>query len=120
MATYNKVKFSGSSSTNAPIVVAFAVGSPTTIHQTGSSTTILDEVWMWLSNTSTTTPDDYKITVNGAEFTRLSLQPMQTILIIPGVPFSGDGSTGTIVGVENISVSGSYGVAYGYVNRITP
>lgn len=120
MATYTKVKLSASSSTNAPIVVAYAVGSPQTIHTTGTSSTVLDELWLWISNTNTTTSDNYKMTVGGQEFARFDLAPSTTLLLCPGIVFSGDGSSGTTFGVENMTVNGSYGVVYGYVNRITP
>lgn len=121
MATYSKVKLSGAPANNAPIPVSFAFpGSPMDIHTTGTSSTILDELWLWISNTSTTTSDNYKMVVGGQEFARFDLAPQTTLLVCAGAVFSGDGSSGTTLSIENMTVYGSYAVMYGYVNRITP
>lgn len=121
MATYSKVKLSGAQSNNAPIPVSFAfIGSPMDIHSTEISSTILDELWLWISNSSTTTSDTYKLRVAGQDFIQFDLEPKTTLLVCGGVVFSGDGSNVTTVSIENMTMNGSFAVMYGYVNRITP
>jgi len=119
MATYSKQQLSGGS-LGAPILVAATASTGTTIHATGISATVLDEVWLYAYNSSssavlltiqyggTTSPNnDIKITV-----------PSQSglTLIVPGLILTGTGSAATSVyayaGTTNVvTISG-------YVNRI--
>jgi hypothetical protein len=119
MATYSKQQLSGGS-LGAPILVAATASTGTPIHATGTSATVLDEVWLYAYNSSssavlltiqyggTTSPNnDIKITV-----------PSQSglTLIVPGLILAGNGSAATSVyayaGTTNVvTISG-------YVNRI--
>jgi hypothetical protein len=112
MATYEKVKLSGAGTTNAAINTTY--GSDMLIHATGTSSTILDEVWLWVSNTDA----DYsaEITVGPV---RALIPPRTTILVIPGHPISGTGSAATQIRFNDISLSATT-LTFGYVNRITP
>lgn len=119
MAIYSKQLLSGSS-VGAPIKVTTTASTGNTIHATGTSSSTIDEIWLYANNTSTspvlltvqyggtTSPDDnIQITV-----------PAQSglTLIIPGLVLTGTGSAATTVyayaataNVINIT---------GYVNRV--
>lgn len=119
MATYTKEKLSGST-TGAAIKIAATSSTGTTIHATGTSATVIDEVWLFAYNSSasavpltiqyggTATPDnDIKISI-----------PSQSglTLIVPGLILSGTGSAASTIyayaGTTNvITISG-------YVNRV--
>jgi hypothetical protein len=120
MATYSKVTFSGATD-GTPIKVVATASTGTTIHTTGTSASVLDEIWLYAYNSSTgpilltvqfggtTSPDDdIKITI-----------PSQSglTLVVPGLILAGTGSAGNTVaayaGTANVvTVSG-------YVNRIS-
>lgn len=124
MATFGKVKLSGAGSKNKGILIAAtSTGSgATTIHATGTSSSILDEVWLYASNTSTSSVK-LSIEIDAAaaagdliEFTVAAESGLY--LVCPGLIFSGDGTNAATIrawaattNVINI---------YGYVNRITP
>lgn len=121
MATFDKVLLSGSSG-GRPIKVA-ATGTPgTTIHATGTSATIIDEIWIYAHNTDaadvkltiefggTTSPDDL------IEFTVKAESGLY--LIVPGIPLTGDGASARTV--RAFGGSGNLLNIVGYVNRITP
>ena len=119
MATYSKVTLS-EATTGVPIKVVATASSGTTIHTTGTSSTVEDEIWLYAYNShssavlltiqygGTATPDnDIKISI-----------PTQAglTLVIPGLILTGDGTNGLVVrayaGTTNvITISG-------YVNRI--
>jgi hypothetical protein len=120
MATFTKVKLSGS--TNGKAIKVAATTTPgTTIHATGTSASIIDEVWLYAYNSSTANvlltiqyggttavDNDIKITL-----------PSQSglTLIVPGLILTGDGSTANTVyayadTTNVITISG-------YVNRIS-
>jgi hypothetical protein len=120
MATFTKILLSGSTG-GRPIKVA-ASGTPgTTIHTTQASSGVIDEVWLYATNTSTATveltiefggtnsPDD-RIIVGIPSKSGLSI-------ILPGCVLTGDGSIGRIIKAfagssNNINI-------IGYVNRIS-
>ena len=121
MATYSKQLLSESTDGRAKKVVATAIGSsPTLIHTGQTSTSILEEVWIYAQNNHTadvavrigfggvTDPDDiveYTVKTKGGLF-----------LVIPGLILKGNATPLTVkasAGTANvISLSG-------YVNRIT-
>jgi len=120
-ATFSKVLLSGSTNGKAVKVVQTATAG-TTIHATGTSATILDEVWIYAVNSSASSvkltiefggvssPDDLiEVTV---------LPEAGLVTIIPGLVLSGTGSAATTVkafaGTANVIMLS------GYVNRITP
>lgn len=120
MATFTKVPFSAQTD-GQPIKVVATASTGTTIHTTGTSATIFDEVWLYAYNSSTgpivltvqyggtaTPDDDIKITI-----------PSQSglTLVVPGLILAGTGSAGNTIaayaGTANVvTVSG-------YVNRIS-
>lgn len=120
MATYDKVVLSGS--TNGRQIKVVSTSSPgTTIHATGTSSSIVDEVWLYAVNThtadvlvtvqygGTTSPDDsMQITVPS----RSGLY-----MLIPGLVLTGTGSAANTV-LAFASVANVVNVV-GYVNRIS-
>jgi len=121
MATFSKQLLSGS--TGGRLIKVGATATPgTTIHATGTSATVIDEVWLYAVNSSgtddlltiefggTTSPDDL------IEFTVKAESGLY--LIIPGLVLTGDGASARTItafaGTTNVLNIG------GYVNRITP
>ena len=120
MATYTKIGLSGAA-TGVPIKVVATASTGTTVHATGTSSTIIDEVWLYAYNSSTgavlltvqyggtTSPDnDIKITI-----------PSQSglTLVVPGLMLTGTGAAANTIyayaGTANVvTVSG-------YVHRIS-
>lgn len=119
MAAYSKVHLSGSTG-GRPVKVVATTSAGTTIHSTGTSSTIIDEVWLYATNTSasavsltlewggTTNPDDRIIA---------SIPPSSTVTLIPGQILSGTGAAARTIG----AFAGTTNVIniFGYVNRIT-
>lgn len=119
MATYTKVPLSAQTD-GSPIKVVATASTGTTIHATGTSSSVIDEIWLYAYNSSTanvlltiqyggtTSPDDdIKITI-----------PSQSglTLVVPGLILSGTGAAANTIaayaGTANvITISG-------YVNRI--
>lgn len=119
MATYTKQLLSGSTQ-GKQIKVAATVSTGTTIHATGTTSTTIDEVWLYATNTSTapvlltiqygttTAPDDNIIITIPAQ--------SGLTLVAPGLILTGTGSAANTIyafaataSVINIS---------GYVNRV--
>jgi hypothetical protein len=120
MATFTKILLSGSTG-GRPIKVA-ASGTPgTTIHTTPASSGVIDEVWLYATNTSsasvnltielggTSDPDD-RIIVAIPSRSGLSL-------VLPGSVLTGDGSNGRVL--RAFSASSNNVNIVGYVNRIS-
>lgn len=120
MATFTKVPLSGSTQGKA-IKVAATTSTGTTIHATGTSSSIIDEVWLYAYNSSTgpvlltvqyggTTAVDNDIAITVPSQSGL-------ILVVPGLILTGTGAAANTVyafaGTTNvITISG-------YVNRIS-
>lgn len=120
MATFNKVLLSGSTQGKG-IKVAATASTGTTIHATGTSSSTIDEVWLYAFNSSagavtltiefggTTAPDNQII---------LSIPSASGLtLVVPGLCLTGTGAAANTVtayaGTTNvITISG-------YVNRIS-
>jgi hypothetical protein len=121
MATYEKVILSGS--TGGKQVKVAATATPgTTIHTTGTSATIQDEIWIYAVNSDTTARKltiEFGGTASPDDLIELTIAAESgLVLVIPGLVLAGTGSAGRTVAafcatanVVNIS---------GYVNRITP
>lgn len=120
MATFTKVALSGSTQGKG-IKVAATASTGTTIHATGTSSTIIDEVWLYAYNSSTgpitltvqfggtTTPDnDIKIDIPATS---------GLTLVVPGLILTGTGAAANTV----YAYAGSANVITlsGYVNRIS-
>lgn len=119
MATYTKVLLS-SSSTGAPTTVVATSSTGTTIHATGTSSTIIDEVWLYATNTSAST---VSLTVQyggtGAVQNAIILSiPAKSglTLVVPGLVLTGTGSAAT--SIYAYAGTASVITISGYVNRI--
>lgn len=120
MATFSKVLLSGSTQGKA-IKVAATASTGTTIHATGTSSSIQDEIWLYAYNSSTgpvtltiqfggTTAVDNDIKIDVPATSGLTL-------VVPGLILTGTGAAANTVyayaGTTNvITISG-------YVNRIS-
>ena len=120
MATFSKVLLSGSTQGKGIKVVQTA-STGTTIHATGTSSSVIDEVWLYAYNGhsasvlltvqfgGTATPDDdIKLTIPAAS---------GLTLVVPGLVLTGTGSAANTIyayaGTANVvTISG-------YVNRIS-
>ena len=121
MATFSKELLSGS--TGGRLIKVGATATPgTTIHATGTSATIEDEVWLYAVNSSST---DVKLTIEFGgtsspddliEYTVKAEDGLY--LVVPGLVLTGDGAAARTIrafaGTTNVVMIG------GYVNRITP
>jgi len=122
MATFEKVLLSGGSQGKAIKVAATTSGSAgTTIHATGTSSSIIDEVWLYAYNSSSTA---VTLTIQWGGVTAVDNETKLSIpatsgltLVIPGLILTGTGSAANTIaayaGTTNvITISG-------YVNRIS-
>jgi hypothetical protein len=119
MASYSKVHLSGSTGGRL-IKVAATATTGTTIHATGTSSSAIDEVWLYAVNSDAT---DRKLTIEFGgtsapddliEFTVKAENGLY--LVVPGLILSGTGSaartiTAFCAAADVVSVGG-------YVNRI--
>lgn len=121
MATFSKEILSGSTQGRGILVAATATAG-TTIHATGTSTAIEDEVWLYAVNSST---NSVKLTIEFGgttspndliEFTVLPEDGLY--LIVPGLILTGTGSAANTV--RAFAGTASVISIFGYVNRITP
>ncbi len=119
MATFTKTLLSGSTQGRGIKVVATA-SSGTTIHATGTSSSIIDEVWLYAYNShtsdvlltiqwgSTSTPDDdikVSIPYKGG-----------LALVAPGLTLTGTGSAANTI--RAYAATANVVTLHGYVNRI--
>lgn len=120
MATFSKVLLSGSTQGKA-IKVAATASTGTTIHATGTSSSIIDEVWLYAYNSSASAvvlTIQYGGTTAVDDDIKLSIPPTSGLtLVVPGLTLTGTGSAANTVyayaGTTNvITISG-------YVNRIS-
>ena len=120
MATFTKVLLSGSTQ-GKPIKVVATATTGTTIHATGTSATIIDEVWLYAYNSSTgpvaltveyggTTAPDQNIVVTIPAQSGLTL-------VVPGLILTGTGAAAN--NVTAFAGSANVITVSGYVNRIS-
>lgn len=121
MATYSKELLSGSTG-GRPVKVVATATPGTLIHATGTSATVIDEVWLYAMNTDTT---DRKLTVQFGGVTAPDdlieiVVPAEDglLLLVPGLPLSGDGAAAR--NIRAFAASANVVTINGYVNRITP
>ena len=119
MATFSKLQLSGSTGGRL-IKVAATATAGTTIHATGTSSSVLDEIWLYAVNSDTT---DRKLTLEFGGTTAPDDLIEQTItaesgliLIVPGLLLSGDGSSGRTV--RAFAATANVVMIGGFVNRI--
>jgi hypothetical protein len=116
-----KIPFSGSTQGQG-IKIAATTTPGTTIHTTGTSATVIDEVWLWLFNSHTS---DVVVTVEFGGATAPDQNIVLTVPskaglfeVVPGLPLLGDG--GSSLTVKAFAATTNVVIALGYVHRITP
>jgi len=120
MATYTKVLLSASSQ-GQPITVVATASSGTTIHATGTSSSIIDEMWLYANNTSSS-PVLLTVQFGGTASPQnskpITLAPQSgDVLIVAGLPLTGDGTNATTT--RAFAATASVVTISGYVNRIS-
>jgi hypothetical protein len=120
MATYTKTLLS-SSSTGAPTTVVATASTGTTIHATGTSAVIIDEVWLYANNTSTS-PVLLTVQFGGTGAVQhakpITLAPQSgDVLIVAGLPLTGTGAAASTVAA--FAATASVITISGYINRIS-
>jgi hypothetical protein len=119
MATYTKVLLSGSNQ-GQPILVAATSSPGTTIHSTGTSGTIIDNVTLYAHNTDTTAR---KLTVEfGGTGTANTIEvtvPAESglMLVVPQLPLTGTGAAAKTVAA--FCATTNVVAISGYVDRIS-
>jgi hypothetical protein len=122
MATFSKVLLSGGSQGKAIKISANTSGSVgTTIHTTGISSTAIDEVWLYATNSSAS---NVVLTIQWGGTTvvdneiKLTIPPNSGLtLVIPGLILTGTGSAGNVIAAYASSINAI--TISGYVNRIS-
>jgi hypothetical protein len=121
VATYTKVKLSGSTDGRAIKVVATSIGSGTTIHTGSSTATTYDEIWLYAQNTDTSA---VKLTIGWGGTTdpddliEVTVQPEAGLVCIaPGLLIKGNATTALIV--KAAAASANVITIHGFVNQIT-
>jgi hypothetical protein len=122
MATFTKVLLSGSTQGKAIKVSATTSGSAgTTIHATGTSSSIIDEVWLYAYNSSASavvlTVQWGGVTAVDNE-TKILIPPTSGLtLVIPGLIITGTGSAANTIAAY--AATTNVITISGYVNRIS-
>jgi hypothetical protein len=120
MATFTKVALSGSTQGKGIKVVATA-STGTTIHATGTSSTIIDEIWLYAYNSSTgpiSLTVEFGGTASPDNNIKIDIPPTSGLtLVVPGLILTGTGAAANTVtafaGTANVVTLS------GYVNRIS-
>lgn len=122
MATFSKLALqpAGSTGTGLGVKVA-AIGTPgTAIHTASTTTTTIDEIWLYAVNTSGSA---VKLTIQWGETTapdgniEVTVQPEAGLVtIIPGLLLQGNATAKV---VRAFAASADVLVIHGFVNRIT-
>lgn len=122
MATFTKVLPSGSSQGKAIKIAATTSGSAgTTIHATGTSSSIIDEVWLYAYNSSSS-PVALTIQWGGVTAVdneiKLSIPATSGLtLVVPGLILTGTGSAANTIAAY--AATTNVITISGYVNRIS-
>ncbi len=116
-----KIPFSGSTQGQGIKIVQTATAG-TTVHTTGTSATVIDEVWLYLYNGHTA---DVTVTIEFGGATVPDQNIILTVpfkqglyLAVPGLPLLGSGAASLTVKV--FASVANVVTASGFVNRITP
>lgn len=120
MATFSKVTLSAQS-TGAPIKVVATSSTGTTIHSTQSSSSVIDEIWLYATNNSNS-PVTLTIQYGGTDLSVNSISivipaEIGLVSVIPGLILKGDGSTSS--SVYAYANTANVITVSGYVNRIS-
>ena len=120
MATFTKIHLSGSTG-GQPIKVVATTTTGTTIHATGTSSTTIDEVWLYATNTDTVTRNltiEYGGTANPDNRIIMGIPAQSGLTIcVAGLILSGTGAAARTI-TAFASITNVINVA-GYVNRIS-
>jgi hypothetical protein len=120
MATFSKQKLSGSTNGRG-ILVAATASAGTTIHATGISSSILDELWLYAYNSDTaaiTLTIEFGGTTAPNDNIKLSIPATSGLtLVVPGLILSGTGAAASTVAA--FAATANKIVITGYVNRIS-
>jgi hypothetical protein len=121
MATFTKTLLSGSTQGKAIKLTGTATGSSVTIHATGTSSSTIDEVWLYAFNSSTAYVSltvEYGGTTAPDQNIVITIPPTSGLtLVVPGLILTGTGSAANTI----TAFAGSANVITisGYVNRIS-
>jgi hypothetical protein len=120
VATFSKVKLSGSTNGRGIAVVATSTLG-TTIHATGTSSSVLDELWLYAANihsSAVTVTVEFGGATTTSDLIQVSVPatPSGLVLICPGLILSGTGSAATTV--TAFAGTASKIEIFGFVNRI--
>lgn len=122
MATFSKLALqpAGTTGTGLGIKVAATATAGTAIHTASTTTTTIDEIWLYAVNTSAS---DVKLTVEWGETTAPDGNIEYTVkaesglyLITPGLLLQGNATARV---VRAFAATANVIVLHGYVNRIT-
>ena len=117
MATYSKVKLSGSDDGRNISVTGTATGASVTVHQAGTGTSNMDEVWIYACNTSASAvvlTIEYGGTTDQDDLIELELAADSGMtLIVPGFLLMDS------LYVKAFAASANVININGFVNRIT-
>jgi hypothetical protein len=121
MATFSKELLSGSTQGKAIKVAATTSGSAgTTLHETGTSSTIQDEVWLYAYNSAGVAT---VLTIQWGGVTAVDNEIQLSIpatsgltLVVPGLIITGDGAAANTVAAY--AATTNVITISGYVNRI--
>jgi hypothetical protein len=122
MATFTKVLLSGSTQGKAIKIAATTSGSAgTTIHATGTSSSVIDELWLYAYNSASTAT---ALTVQWGGVTavdneiKITIPPTSGLtLTVPGLIVTGTGSAANTVAAY--AATTNVITISGYVNRIS-
>ena len=121
MSTFTPVILSGSPGQGRGIKVVATASTGTTIHATGTSSSTVDEVWLYAYNTDTV---ERKLTIEFGGTTspddtiELSIpQEAGLVCVVPGLRLTGTGAAAKTI--TAFCSAASVVCINGYVNRIT-
>lgn len=120
MSVYTKELLSGSSYGKA-ITISATSSTGTTIHATGTSSSVIDEVWLYALNTSSS-PVTLTIQYGGTDAVQNAIPiiipaDLGPVLVIPGFILTGTGSASSTV--YAYADTANVLTVMGYVNRIS-
>jgi len=116
MGTISKELLSGSTQ-GQPIIITATTSPGTIVHTTGTSSTTIDEIWLYANNDSAV---QVTLTVQYGTGNIVVGIPSRTGLsiLLPGLALTGNGITGTVV--RAFAGTTSVISVVGYLNRIVP
>jgi len=119
MATFTKLPLSSNTGGhNAPLDFASIPGT-FTLHTTGTSTAVFDEVWVWINNPGTTVRNAILL-VNGVyQYGQFEIPARTSILALAGHVVTGSGPSSATVDIQDPDLLLMPLYAYGFVNRIS-